>query len=313
MNLFEQRRAKRTGMEKTAELALHLAARRVPAYDSLYSRKDFTRPQLLACVLLRAAYGLTYRGVQEVLAGSAMLRETLGLRRTPHFTTIESCANAPGMAALAQALLAELMDHVGGGAKPRVEDAAMDSTGLSVTTASAHFERVRRAKAERKRPEKQANPGDEADRQRRHNAPFVKVSVVVLCASMLPAAATASLGRSNDNRQAHELVERLAERATVRTLYADAGYDGEPLHVRCRERLGIESVIPPVIKSRDGSIRTKYRSLMQTMPERYTRRLRVETFFSALKRTTGSALRAKRPDRQMTEAVLRVLAYGIRR
>lgn len=316
MHLFAQHSGKPTGMERTARLALTLAARRVPRYDSRFSRKDFTRPQLLACVLLRSAYGLTFRGVCEWLEASPALREALGLSRTPHFTTVESCANAPGMEELVQHLLTELMLHIGGGAKPAVRDAAMDSTGLGATVASVYFEQIRREKAERagrKRPGKQAPESGDEERERRYNSLFVKVSAVVLCGSLLPAAVIASMGRSNDNQQSHELVERMVERVKVGSLYADAGYDGEPLHERCRERHGIRSVIPPVIKTGDGSIQTKYRAQMRELPPEYARRRHVEAFFSALKRTTGPALRARRPDRLLVEATLRVLAYGIRR
>jgi hypothetical protein len=39
----------------------------------------------------------------------------------------------------------------------------------------------------------------------------------------------------------------------------------------------------------------------------------METFFSALKRTMGSALRARRPKQMLAEAAVRVLAYALRR
>jgi hypothetical protein len=45
----------------------------------------------------------------------------------------------------------------------------------------------------------------------------------------------------------------------------------------------------------------------------FGRRWGVESFFSALKRTMGSALSARRPDQMLTEAALKVLAYTLRR
>ncbi len=45
----------------------------------------------------------------------------------------------------------------------------------------------------------------------------------------------------------------------------------------------------------------------------YGRRWAVESFFTALKRTTGAGLRARRPDQQLAEAALKVLAYAHRR
>jgi hypothetical protein len=45
----------------------------------------------------------------------------------------------------------------------------------------------------------------------------------------------------------------------------------------------------------------------------YSHRWAVESFFSALKRTMGSALSARRPDQMLAEAALKVLAYALRR
>lgn len=298
-----------SAVDRLARLALVLAARRVPAYDSRFSRRDYTRPQLMACLIIKAAHGLTYRGVSELLRGSASLREALGLRSAPHFTTLEGYANSGQMQEVVHQLLDELMLHVGKGERPRVEEVAMDSTGLAATTASIYFDQVRRGRAQASEATGKTGIAD----QRRHNAPFIKVSVVVLCGLLLPAALVVTVGRSNDNGQSPELVEQLARRVVTQRLYADAGYDGEPLHTLCRERFGIASYIPPVPKTRDGSIRTRYRAMMRPLPDGYRRRSHVEAFFSAMKRTGGSALRARSRPAQLAEAALRVLAYGIRR
>jgi hypothetical protein len=45
----------------------------------------------------------------------------------------------------------------------------------------------------------------------------------------------------------------------------------------------------------------------------YSRRWKVESYFSALKRTMGSTLSARRPDQMVAEAALKVLAYALRR
>jgi hypothetical protein len=45
----------------------------------------------------------------------------------------------------------------------------------------------------------------------------------------------------------------------------------------------------------------------------YRKRWTVESFFSALKRTMGSMLSARRPDQLLAEAALKVLAYTLRR
>ncbi len=175
MNLIEQD-APRSRFDGMSALAVRLAVRRVAAHDSKFSRTDFTRPQLLACLALKCALGLTCRGVCD------LLRAGRTSRRWRAASTRATCSS---------------------------------------------------------------------------------------------------------------LVEQAAQRTTLSHLYADAGYDSERLHGLCRDRHGIERFIPPVIRTRDGNIGTKYRTRMRRLPVRYRRRSHAELFFSALKRTTGPSLRAK--------------------
>lgn len=271
-------------------LALRLAARRLPEHTSRFSRKDFTQPQLMACLILRGSMGLTYRATHQLLRDAPGLRETLALSKAPHFTTIERFQNAPGMGELAEALLAELMLELGGGQRPEVREIAVDATGLHATGASAYFEhRVGRSAA------------------------FVKLSAVVICGAVLPCAMVLSWGRGNDMAQGPDAVRKAAAAVRASRLYADAGYDGERLHELCRERLGIESFIRPVPRTRDGSIRSRYRAQMTPLPAGYARRSHAESFFSALKRTTGHGLRARGRVNPLTEAAFRVLGYAVRR
>lgn len=287
MGLFEPDQPPRE-YERFAKLALAMAERSMPARTSRFSRHDFTQPQLFAALLLRAWLGQTYRGVTRLLHASPGLREAMGLRKTPHWTTLERTANAPGAGDVLDRLLANLVAHVGGGARPPIAEAAIDSTGFESGVASAYFA---------KRAGKVAQ--------------FVKVSLAVAIGWMLPCALVTSLGASNDNAQAPALVRKMAANARVGVMYADAGYDGEPLHALCREELGIESVIKPVPKSRDGSIKTRYRALMTPLPEGYRRRAAVESVISAIKRVTGSRLRAASEETLRTEAAFKVVTYAV--
>jgi hypothetical protein len=78
----------------------------------------------------------------------------------------------------------------------------------------------------------------------------------------------------------------------------------------------VESIINPAVQCRDGTMNGTYRSQMtpETLKEkRYGRRWLVESFMSGLKRTTGSALKARDERAMFVEASLRVLAYALRR
>jgi len=78
----------------------------------------------------------------------------------------------------------------------------------------------------------------------------------------------------------------------------------------------VESVIKPSGQRADGRRNGQWRALMSAehLKERgYGQRWAVESFFSALKRTMGAALNARRPDPMLAEAAFKVLAYTLRR
>lgn len=273
---------------------MRLGQRYLSDYGATRSRHDFTQRQLMACLILRAYLKTTYRGVLEFLTVSPALRQQLGMRdKLPHFTTLQKFSARSQVLAIVQKLVATIGQaaaHQAG----EPEAAAMDSTGFATTTASAYF------RSRKGQPCRQ----------------WVKLSVVVLCGSLLPLGLVLDLGPSNDRIQAPALLAQAQAVAQPTMLYADAGYDAEWIHVQCQEQWGVESVIKPNGQRADGTRNGKWRQGMS--PEHlkkrgYGRRWAVESFFSGLKRTMGAALNARRPDQMLAEAAFRVLAYALRR
>jgi hypothetical protein len=70
-----------------AREALRLAKDALPAYSSKYSRKDFTQHQLFAVLALRTFLETDYRGAAQFLADFAEIRDDLGLKAVPHYST----------------------------------------------------------------------------------------------------------------------------------------------------------------------------------------------------------------------------------
>jgi hypothetical protein len=281
-------------IEQVAEMAMRLSRPYLADYGATRSRHDFTQRQLMSCLVLRAYLKTTYRGVLEYLAVSQTLRDRLGLgEKLPHFTTLQKFSARSHVVALVQ----KLIGRIGQAAalrEPGPSAAAMDSTGLSGSTASEYF---------RSRTGRRCNQ-------------WVKLSVVVFCTSLLPLSVVLSLGPSNDRTQAGELLTQAQEVSGPATLYADAGYDAEWIHERCRQQWGVESIIKPLNQRKDGTRSGRWRSHMspEHLRERgYGRRWAVESFFSGLKRTMGAALNARRSDQMLAEASFRVLAYALRR
>jgi hypothetical protein len=71
-----------------AREALRLAQDALPPYSAPRSRKDFTTHQLFAVLALKTFLKTDYRGVAQVLADFAELRDDLGLGKVPHYSTL---------------------------------------------------------------------------------------------------------------------------------------------------------------------------------------------------------------------------------
>jgi hypothetical protein len=71
-----------------ARQALHLAQQSLPAYSSKYSRKDFTQHQLFALLAPKTFFKTDYRGVVALFDDFTELRDDLGLKKVPHYSTL---------------------------------------------------------------------------------------------------------------------------------------------------------------------------------------------------------------------------------
>jgi len=283
----------KTQLVQIARLTLRAAAKCVTQYSARTSRHDFTQAQLITCLVLRAVTKSTYREICEMLTLMPALREAIGVDKAPHYTTLQKFMARDQTIETVNAMIAHLIKSLHLDDSPT--EIAVDSTGLQSGVASLHY-RTRRW---------QTGSG----KSRKH----VKISIGIVCGALLPVALAVDIGSSADMKQMPVLMEQIDANAQPVRLFADAGYDAEWVHEVCREEWGMESWIPPVAHTKDGSIKTKWRSKMRTLPSSYGRRWHVESFFSAMKRTTGSSLSSRRVNTLLAEASMKVLAYTLRR
>jgi hypothetical protein len=284
-------------IEQVARLAMSLGQKHLAPYGSYKSRHDFTQRQLMTCLILKGYLKTTYRGVIDFLAGHSALREALGLEtKLPHYTALQKFSARPGVGEVAEAMVAQI-----GQAALRKEGkkaaVAVDATGLEPTGASAYY----------------------TSRTGRKCRKFLKLSVSVVCGSLLPLALVTDWGPNNDKQQAFDLLHKTFSAAGEQLpaqLLADAGYDADWLHGICRGVWGVESWIKPVVQRADGTVGGAFRPKMT--PEAlaangYSRRWHIESFFSGLKRLCGSTLSTRIDQCQRNEAIIRVLAYALHR
>src|SRR5277367_4593323 len=188
-------------IEQVAALSMQLGSRHLADYGANTSRHDFTQRQLMACLILRAYTRTTYRGILELLAVSPSLRQELGLAdRLPHYSTLAKFSARSQVLEIADAMI-RTIGQAAFGQTTEPMAAAMDATGLETTTASAHFQ-CRRGGERRK---------------------WVKVSIIILCGSLLPMSLVLDWGPTNGKCQAKSLMSKAQTVAMPDTLYADAG------------------------------------------------------------------------------------------
>jgi len=275
-----------------AKLALKLGKKSLADYSHPKSPKTYTQPQLLACLVLKTYLKTTYRGVVELIELSPPLVEALELKEIPDYSTLKYFADRIDLDTFLPTVFAALAGQ--NQEDNDTETVAIDSTGMESTAASVHFQQ--RKGGTRKR--------------------YIKLSVAILCSSLMPLSLVADWGPCNDKREARAVITQAFEILCPDDLLADAGYDAEWVHELCRNKWGVKSFIPPAVHRADGTAGGKYRSQMterRLKYNKYGRRWLVESFMSGLKRTTGSALTSRSEGALFAEAKLRVLTYAIRR
>lgn len=262
-------------------------------YSHPKSPQKFTQPQLLACLVLKTYFKTTYRGIIELLELSPTLREAVGLEtQLPHFCTLQTFAGKDGVLAVLDAVLAQVVKSLGGGEPLEVEDTAIDATGMQAGVASAHYQ----------------------TRSGRGYTRWIRVSVVAICAMVMPAAMEIDWGPGNDAKPAVAVMAKATRSVKASRQWGDRAYDSERVHAFAHEVCGVRSYAPLIRRNGDGSVvRGRYRQRMRRQPRGYGRRWTIESLFSGLKRTTGSMLSSRRENTLMVEAALRVLTYAIRR
>ncbi len=92
---------------KVAAVALETGRRTLPKYGNRYSRQDFTLPQLFACLVLRKFFGTDYRGICAILNDCPALCRQIGLKKIPHFTTLQKKERALLSDAIIRKMLGE--------------------------------------------------------------------------------------------------------------------------------------------------------------------------------------------------------------
>lgn len=282
--------------------AYEAARAALPDHRHKYSPKKFTRPQLLACLVLKEFLKVDYRGLAAHLADHPALCWSIGLKAVPHYTTFQKAAARLLAARPGRLMFDAVLERArkDGTRRRRVRLAAVDGTGLESRHVSRYFSR-RRARGD-----------PDAGRVYSH---FPKVVFVVDCQSHMILSAATGRGPGSDLAQFRRAFVRAIGRARIGTLLADADFDAEWVHEAVRSR-GVRTIVPPTRgrpsdKPPAGRWRRVMRERFAAFKRRYGQRWQVETVNSMIKRHLGSALRARTEPSQAREIILRAITLNV--
>jgi Transposase DDE domain/Transposase domain (DUF772) len=285
------------GLVRFARVALEVAKAAVPRYRTVFSKHQFTQPQLLAILCLMRYEDWTYREAEVRLAEHFELRRALELRSVPDYTTLYRFLRRLDEAAITRALN-EVVHRIPLPGSRRRAQVAVDGTGLSPGAISTFF--VRRMHHHTQKP-----------MPWRH---WLKWLVAVDIQRQLLLAQSAHAGPTNDGANLRPLLDTAHTVSTIGLVLADAEFDSELNHSHIRQRLGARSVIPAKRGKKTWNVHGVRAEMRHRFPRRlYRRRNLVETFFSTAKRK----LSARAPGRclltQRRQALLLGLTYNLYR
>lgn len=292
-------------------VAFRLAKDCLPDHRSKFSRKDFTLPQLFACLVVREHQNKSYRGVEALLRDSQHWCKQIGMRRVPDHNTL--CRAAQILRE--DSPMERLLDRVARwAALSRIlgVTCAVDSTLYDTHHRSRHYEQ--RCRHHASRCENTAN-----SRRSRSARRSPKLSVSVDTATHLIVAARARTGMGSDAPDFIPLLRQSKHRwPRLRTALADAGYDSHENHRIARKKLKVHTLIktgcgrPSAKPPASWYRRTMQKKLKGSQKgKRYGQRSQAETVNSMMKRNLGDHLRAKTPEGRQFEQMMRVLTHNI--
>jgi hypothetical protein len=289
--------------KRILQVAHALGKQRLRTYWHRFSPKKFTLPQLFACLVLKEFLRLDYRKLSALLEDAPSLAAAIDLKQVPHFSTFQKAAARLLVFRRVQLLLDETVRAATEQRVMRkhVALAAIDGTGFETRHISAYFVK-RRARA--------CKTAYETTTYTRYPV----ANVLCDCDSHLVLGVATGRGPGPDDPYFRPVVDQAARRVKIAALAADAGYDSEAAHQYAREQCGCRTLIPAT-RGRPTSQRLRgyWRQRMRTRfnHEKYRQRWQVETVNSMIKRSLGSALRARTYWSQSREIQLRILTHNI--
>jgi hypothetical protein len=286
---------------RVAQQALAVGTNAWPAYAHRFSPKVYTQPQLFTCLVLKTFFKTDYRGITQKLADLSDLRRVVGLKRTPHFTTLQKAAARLLRQPHARRLLHTTIRRFFRRRRCSLR-VAFDSSGLDCGHASRYFIRRRVRKG---------SPWQTVVYSR-----YAKLELSVDCVSHVILGVLTSRGPRVDVDRFAPLLDATLETTRPARVVADAGYDSEPNHRYAREQRGVRSFMPAALgRPTDKPLKGRHRRRMKQRLNKdyggYGQRWQVETVFSMIKRRLATAVQGRTYWSQSRELWLLAVTHNL--
>jgi len=310
---------------KVMRMAYHLAREALPDYFSKFSRKDYTQPQLLACLVLKEHLKSSYRGAEAILNDAENWLRDIGLKQAPDHNTLQRAAGRLLQKLQVDRLLNVVARWAGLARilKLSTRPLAIDSTSYESHHVSRHYEQ--RCHETRRRMRKQERRRYGRYRTRRETVcQLPKLGIGVGTGCHLVLSYWTGTGAGSDHPHFRPVLKQARRRLPHQRLklVADAGYDSEANHRYARKQLGMRTVIPPEHgrPRQDGGPpggywRSRMKARMASRKSRrkcgYNWRSQSETVHSMMKRNCASELSGKSAWSRRRDMALKLLTHDV--
>ncbi len=254
-------------------------SRKIPRSFSKRNNNVFSNTSYIVMSTLMIKEDMSYR---ELIDFVDLLKEEIGLRRLPHFTTINKFILRIKPRWF-DCLIEETIKSI------EIEEVicSIDGTGFSLNSRSKYYETI----AGVRREFLQLNSCCE----NRHKM-FVSWKI--------------HRKRVHENKDFKQLARKADEQLKISHFLADKAYDSEENHRFVRYELGCEFVAP--LRRHGKKIKGFYRKQMEKLPSIYNKRASIsENGHSIIKNKYGDVIYGKKFRTQKNELLIKILVYNI--
>jgi len=265
---------------------------RMPLFSNKYSKKLYKQYQHMCVFMLMKKERKHYRTVIQLLEIAPDLVRAIGLKRLPHYTTLQKFFRRFSTV-LFERILSQTAKLFGLSGL-----VAIDSTGFSSSHASRYFMMIKY-------------------RRKKHvwKDAYVKNSITADVEKQVILASKPRKDKGHDTLDFVPLMRRTAKNAGVKTVIADKGYDSEANHEFVRNVMKADSVIPVRRMGGKGKVSGRFRKEMAKKRDKktYKKRQGIETVFFVMKAVFGDTVYSRSTRQQKKELKSICVAYNLYR